>query len=151
VHRGHRVPAIPGAELDGQLAEPGRHHAWVLGGELPGYPDLAQLAVGVLHRHAGLARAAQPAQGHHPRAGAFTSGQAGTQLGQQFLPPGQERRPRRQPQHRARRPAIGPVSRRPVAQLVQLGLDPGAQPQDQPHLVAELGRADLAGNLLPER
>ena len=43
VHRRHRVPGIgqaPGAELGGQLAEPGRQHRGVLGGKLPRHPDL---------------------------------------------------------------------------------------------------------------
>jgi hypothetical protein len=58
VHRDHRVPALGGAELGGQLAEPGRQHSRVLGAELPGHHHLAQLAVGVLQRHAGLASTA---------------------------------------------------------------------------------------------
>jgi len=50
--------AILAAELGGQLAEPGRQHRRVLGRQLPGHRDFAQVTVGVLQRHAGLARAA---------------------------------------------------------------------------------------------
>ena len=119
-------------------------------GELPAHPDLGQMPVRVLHRHAGLARAAQPAQRHHPRPGAVIPGQPGIQLRQQLLPPGQEHRPRRQPQRPARRhrPACRCI---PLSQLVQLALDPGAQPLDQALQIAELRRAHLAGHLIPER
>jgi uncharacterized protein DUF2637 len=148
---GHRVPAIGGAELGGQLAEAGRQHRRVLGTELPGHPNLAQLTMGVLQRHAGLARATQPMQRHHPWPLILAARQPGIQCRQQFLPARQERRPRCQPQHRARRPATGgPAGGRPV-QLGQLGLHSGAQPLDQTLPVAELRRADLAGDLLPER
>ena len=100
VHRRHRIPRIhhlPGPELGRQLGEPRRQHRRILGRELPGHPDLGQVPVRVLHRHAGLARTAQPAQRHHPRPGIAAAGQPGIQLGQQLLPPGQEHRPRRQP------------------------------------------------------
>ena len=149
VHRDHRVPAIGGAQLGGQLAEPGRQHRRILGGQLPGHRDLAQLPVRVLHRHAGLARAAQPAQRHQPRPGIVTSGQPGLQLGQQRLPPGQEHRPRRQPQHPARRHRAGlPVIL--LRLLVQLVLDPGAQTLDQALQVAELRWAHCSGHLITE-
>jgi hypothetical protein len=81
VHRGHRVPAVGGAELGGQLTETGRQHRRVLGGQLPGHADLGQLAVGVLQGQAGLARAAQPAQRHRPQPGTVIPGQPGLQLG----------------------------------------------------------------------
>ena len=40
---------------------------------------------------------------------------------------------------------------RPIIQLGQLGLDPGAQRLEQTLQIAELGRPDRAGNLSPER
>jgi hypothetical protein len=120
---------------------------------LPGHPDLAQVTVGVFQRHAALARPAQPGQRHHPRPGAVLPGQPDIQLGQQLLPPGQEHRPRCQPQRPARR-HLTSRQRIPLialGQLVQLALDPGAQPLDQALQVAELCRAHLAGHLIPER
>ena len=148
VHRGHRVPALGGAELGGQLAEPGRQHRRILGGQLPAHPHPGQLPVRVLQRHAGLARTAQPAQRHHPRPGAVLAGQPGLQPGQQLLPPGQEHRPRRQPQRPARRHRPGPLLA--LRQLVQRALDPGAQPLDQALQVAELRRAHRPGHLIAE-
>jgi hypothetical protein len=88
VRGGHRVPAIGGVELGGQLTEPGRQDRRVLGAELPGHRELCQVTVRILQRDAGLARAAQPVQGHHPRSGTLVSGHAVSQLGEQFLPPG---------------------------------------------------------------
>ena len=123
MHRRHRIPPItlfPYAELGGQLGEFGPEHRRVLRRELPGHPHLGQVQVRIFHRHAGLPRAPQPVQHRNPRAGIIASGQAGTQLGEQFLPVRQERRPRFQPQHRVRRP----VSVRPIAQHA---VDPGAQ------------------------
>ena len=106
MHRRHRVPGIgqaPGAELGGQLAEPGRQHGGVLGGKLPRHPDLGQVTVGILHRHAGLPGAPQPAQRDDPRPGAITGRQPGIQRRQQLLAPGQHRRPGGQPHRLASR------------------------------------------------
>jgi hypothetical protein len=76
------IPCTEATELGGQLAEPGRQHRRILGGQLPGHLHLAQSAVGVLQRHAGLARAAQPAQDHHSRPGIAVPAQPGIQRGQ---------------------------------------------------------------------
>ena len=62
----HRRP-VPGAQVRGQLGEPGRQPGRVLGRQLPHHPQPGRLPVRVLHRHAGLARTPQPAQHHHPR------------------------------------------------------------------------------------
>ena len=86
-------------------------------------------------------------QRHHPRPLILTAGQPAIQRRQQLLPPGQQRQPRRQPQHQA--PARAPSGRWP--RLASSAADPGAQPLDQAPQVAELGRADLAGDLGPER
>ena len=112
VHRRHRVPGIgqvPGAELGGQLAEPGRQHRGVLGGKLPRHPDLVQMTVGILHRHAGLPCSPQPIQGHRPRRGTITSRQPGIQLGEQ--------RPPARPAAAAGAPAA-PASPYPPAMLI---------------------------------
>ncbi len=103
------------------------------------------MPVRVLQRHAGLAHPAQPAQRHHPRPGPVIPGQPGLQFGEQLLPPGQEHRPRRQPQRPARRRAG-----RPLLSLSQLGLDPGAQPLDQALQITGLRRSHLAAHLSPE-
>ena len=100
MHRRHRVPGVgqvPRAELGGQLAEPGRQHGGVLGGKLPRHPDLGQVTVRVRQRHAGFPRPSQAAQGHLPRRGIIATGQPGIQLGEQVLPPGQQRRRVSQP------------------------------------------------------
>ena len=104
MHCRHRVraPDPAGAELAGQVGEPGRQHRGVLGGELPGHPDLAQVPVRVLHRQAGLARTSQPGQGHHPRPGTLAAREPGIQVSEQLLPPGQECRPGQQPHRLAR-------------------------------------------------
>ena len=97
VHRRSRIPAlqqIPGAQQDSQLAEPRRHRRRILGGQLPDQAQLGQVPVRVLDRHAGLARAAHPVQGHHPRARPGTAAaQPDVQASQQGLAAGQERRP----------------------------------------------------------
>ncbi len=49
----------------------------------------------------------------------------------------------------SRAPAASPAS--PGGPLVQLALDPPAQPLDQAFVIAELRRAHLAGDLIPER
>ena len=81
MHGGHRVPALGGTELGGQFAEPGREHRQILGGQLPGHRGLGQVPVGILERHAGLARPAQTAQRHHPRPSLLIPGQPGIELG----------------------------------------------------------------------
>jgi hypothetical protein len=95
MHGCHRIPCIgqaPLAELGGQLAEPGRQHRAVLSRELPRQPDLGQVAVGILDCHARLPHASQPAQHHDPPPRTVTGRQPGIQVGQQRLPPGQQRR-----------------------------------------------------------
>ncbi len=91
VHRGHRIPTISSAKLGGQLTEPGRQHRWVLGRKLPHRPDLVQVPVRVLQRHAGLAHPAQAAQHHHPRPLRVGPGEPVTQVGEQRLPADQVR------------------------------------------------------------
>ena len=108
--QGHRVTIIdevPGPELGCQLTEGARQHRGILAGELPGHPDLSELTMRVLHHHAGLACASQPAQDYRPRPGTLARRQPGTQFPEQFLPARQGRRPRRQP-HRL------PCHRRPL-------------------------------------
>ena len=151
-HRVAGVEQVPGAELRRQPREIIGQHGRVLGGELPGQLGLGQVPVGVLHRHARLPCAPQAAQRHDPRPPVIVGRQPGAQRGEQLLPPRQEHRTRRQPQHRARRSATGtPASRQPGVQLVQLGLHSSTQPLDQALLIAELRRADCSGHLLPER
>jgi len=60
------------------------------------------VTVTVFERHAGLTRAAQAAQRHHPRACPVGRGQPGMKIGEQALPAGQKHRPRHQP-HRLTR------------------------------------------------
>ena len=70
MHRHHRISDIndiTGAELGRQLAEPVSQHRRILGGELPGYPDLGQVTVRIRQRHAGLPCSSKSAQGHRPR------------------------------------------------------------------------------------
>ena len=78
-----------------------------------------------------------------------SAGQPGVQLRQQRLPPGQEHRPRRHPQHQTRLPA-GPLLL-PLIQLGQLTLHAGAQPLHQALQVTELRRPHRSRHLLPER
>ena len=73
MRRSHRIPGVgqlPRTKLGRQLAEPGRQHRGILGGELPDHPGLGPVAMGILHGHAGLPGAAQPAQGDGSRPGA---------------------------------------------------------------------------------
>ena len=100
VHRRHRIPGIsdiPGAELGCQLTEPVSQHRRILGGELPGHPDLGQVTVRVRQRHAGLPGTSKSAQGHRPRPRTIAAGQPGVQVREQILAPGQERRRAGQP------------------------------------------------------
>ena len=104
MHRRHRIPGVgqvPGSELGGQLAEPGRQHRRVLRGKLPRQSDLSQMAVCVLHCHAGLSRA-RPEQGHDPRSRIVIWRELSMQLGEQFLAAGQKLRPWCQPDRLAR-------------------------------------------------
>ena len=97
VHRGHRIARVrqlPRAELGGQHRELRSEDRRILGGELPAHRDLGQMPVRVLHRHAGLARPAKPAQRHQPRPRpSLRAGQPGVQLREQPLPARQEDRP----------------------------------------------------------
>ncbi len=101
MHRRHRITRIndlPGPQLGGQHAELRRQHRRVPGRELPAHPHLGQMPVRILDSHAGLARAAQPAQHRHPRPRPPRPAcQPGVQLREQPLPARQEHRPRRQP------------------------------------------------------
>ena len=80
---------VPRAQLRRQHRELRRQHRRVFGRELPAHPDLAQLPVRVLHRHAGLARTSQTAQHRDPRPGMpRTRRQPAVQLRQQRLAAG---------------------------------------------------------------
>ena len=145
MHRGHRVPGpLPRPQLGGQLGEPRGQHGAVLGGELPGDARLRQVPVGRRQRHRGLPRARQPVQGHDPRPRTLAPGQPAVQLGEQVFPAGQQRRWQGQPQRPGR-------ARRSRGLLRQFGLDPGAQPLNQAHVVAELPGPHIPGDLIPER
>jgi hypothetical protein len=115
MHRGHRITPLQHptgrAKQLSQPAELGHQHGRVLGRELPRQPHLRKVPVRILHRHRGLPRTAQPMQRHYPRP--RPGCQPGIQVGQQLLPPRQQRRPGRQ-RHRqlrhgsTRRLHVGP-------------------------------------------
>ena len=147
MHRGHRVPSLlPRPQLGGQLAEPGRQHRRVLGGRTARPPrpppgDGARTPAPPRSSPRRPARTAPPsaAPDHRPRPAGRPVRRAG--------PPGR-------PATAAAAPAAAPgprPARTTADSLGQLGLDPGAQPLDQALHIAELRRADLAGNLSPER
>ena len=101
MHPPHRTTTrrVSGAQVRGQLGEPGQQPGRVLGRQLPHHAQPGRLPVRVLRRHTGLARTPHPGQHHHPRPRPRRppGRQPGIQPGQQLLPARQVRRPRRQP------------------------------------------------------
>jgi len=100
MHRRHRLPdlgQVPGAELSGQLTEPGPQHRLGVRGKLPRQSDLSQMAVCVLHCDTGLSRP-RPGQDDDPRSRIVIWRELSMQLGEQFLTAGQKLRPRCQPE-----------------------------------------------------
>ena len=110
MHPPHRItPPSPAPRCAASSANPAASPAGSSRRQLPHHRAAARLPVGVLHRHAGLARTPQPAQHHHPRTRTPPRRQAGLQPSQQLLPARQEHRPRRQPhRHPGHHPPLRP-------------------------------------------
>ena len=151
MHRRHRVPArSPAPSWAASSPNPAASTAGSSAGELPGHPDLGQVTVRVLQRHAGLARA-RPARTTPPPAARRHHRRPAGHPAPPAAPPARPGTRGRGASRSARPAGHRTAPGRSRCQLVQLGLDPGAQPLDQALQVAELRRPHLAGDLLPER